>query len=325
MIELSRAFVKWAHQPSLKLPLLPKIVRYYENFSDSYSELTNLGADSWTVYYDGKQSDLQFSNFPPSLRHLLKSWCAANLPTYSPRTVDLYLRVLNCHLTPALLDLIASGPLELHSNWCALLGIGTPYEVFAPLSNILHFLCEHSVRPWGVEWDDLITLQPYPKKDKYAAVRSGDVFISSTEEQSYVKYLDSIVSCINEKPEALTSSELLNAAILLIAYQFGMRAKQIAMLRLQDVSQWEDNMHPAPAIHLTFQTIKQPNRGKVFPLHRKVKRDWAPLFAEYRRRLLKAGNAPTCHFFSLTPVDVQQVVFAVTERLGTRRGAACPS
>lgn len=322
MIELSPSFLRWSQQRSFELPPLPKIVRYYDNFSDSHSELTDLGTKAvWTVQYDGKHSDLDFSNFPPSLTNLLKSWCATSLPSYSPRTLDFYMSVLNHNLTPALLDVISSGPLELHSNWSALLGIGTPYEVFSPLSNILHFLCEHSVQPWAPEWDDLITLQPYPKKDKYAAVRIGDVFITPKEEQSYVKHLDTVVSRINYQPDTLTTSELRKAAILLISYQFGMRPKQIAMLKLQDVSLWEDTLGPTPAVHLIFQTIKQTDRGKVLPLRRKVKRDWAPVFVEYRKRFLKDGYAPTCHFFSSTPDDVQRAIFQITGRLGTRRGA----
>jgi hypothetical protein len=177
------------------------------------------------------------------------------------------------------------------------------------------------VPPWAPEWDDLITLQPWPKKDRYAAVRVGDVFITPEEEQSYVKYFDSLVARINDQPDALTNSELRTAAILIISYQFGMRPKQIAMLRLQDVRLWEDTLAPTPAVHLTFQTIKQIDRGKVLPLRRKVKRDWTPIFVEYRKRLLKAGNAPTCHFFSFTPGDVQRTIFEITAQLGTSRGA----
>jgi hypothetical protein len=184
----------------MKLPPLPKIVRYYDNFSNSYSELRDLaGRNSWIIQYDGKTSSLDFGILPSPLSHLLKSWCAASLPTYSPRTIDLYMKVLNLHLTPELLDVISAGPLELRSNWSTILGVGTPYSVFSPLSNILHFLCEYSVEPWAPEWDDLITLQPYPKKDKYASVRIGDVFITPEEEQSYVKFLDSVVKSRSRK------------------------------------------------------------------------------------------------------------------------------
>lgn len=322
MIELSPSFVEWSRQPSLNLPPLPKTVRYYDDYSDSYSELTDLCAkDVWTIHYDGKHSDLDFGGLPPSLKQILKSWCAASLPTYSPRTLDVYLQLLNLHLTPAILDLITAGPLELHSNWSALLGRGTPYGVFSPLSNILHFLCDYSVFPWAPEWDDLITLQPYPKVDKYAAIRIGDVFITPAEEQSYVKFLDSIVERINERPEALTGSELRDAAILLISYQFGMRPKQTAMLRLQDVRIWEDTLNPDTAVHLTFRMIKQRDRRKALPLRRKVKRDWTPIFVEYRKRLLQAGSAPACHFFACTPDNVNHIITRVTAQLGSRRVA----
>lgn len=322
MVELSSSFLEWSQRPSLKLPPLPRFVRYYDNYSDSYSELRDLAnKDIWTIYYDGTHSRLDFSYLPRPLTHILKSWCAATLPSYSPRTIDLYMRVLNCHVTQELLDVISSGPLDLRSTWSLLRGTGTPYEVFAPLSNILHFLCESSVEPWAPEWDDLITLQPYPRKDKYAAVRIGDVFITPVEERSYVKFLDSVVSGINDHPEALTREELRDAAILLISYQFGMRPKQIAMLRTQDVRIWEDDLYPTPAVHLTFYTIKQTDRGKVFPLLRKVKRDWGSIFVEYRNRRHNAGKTPACHFFDFTPVEVQHAVFRVTTKLGEPRGA----
>lgn len=322
MIQPGSSFLEWSQQLSLNLPPLPRIVRYYDNFSDSYSELRDLeNSDLWTLHYDGRSSDLDFSGLPPSLTHLLKSWCAATLPAYSPRTLDLYMQTLTSNLNPAILNVISSGPLELRSNWSALLGRGTPYSVFGPLSNLLHFLCDTSVQPWAPEWDDLVTLQPYPKRDKYASVRIGDVFITPEEEQSYVKFLDSVVNRINDQPEALTSWEIRDAAVLLISYQFGMRAKQIAMLRTQDVRIWEEHREPTPAVHLTFYTIKQTDRNKVFPLRRKAKREWSSIFVEYCRRARKAGRSPADHFFELSPVEVTQAVFRVTAKLGQPRGA----
>lgn len=322
MIGLSTSFLKWSQQSSLKLPPLPRIVRYYDNFSNSYSELRDLESrDSWIIQYDGKTSSLDFGIFPSPLSHLLKSWCAASLAVCAPGTIDSYMDRLSRFLTPTLLDVISSGPLELRSNWSALLATGTPYEAFSPLSNILHFLCQYSVHPWAPEWDDLVMLQPYPKKDKYASVRIGDVFITAQEEQSYVKFLDSIVSRINDQPHALTSEELRDSVILLISYQFGMRPKQIAMLRFRDVRVWKDELESTPSVHLTFYAIKQLDRGKVFPLRRKVKSDWTPLFVEYRKRAQCAGKTSADHFFDFTPLEVQHAVFRVTTQLGQSRGA----
>ena len=322
MIELSASFLEWSGQASLKLPPPPRTVRYYDNFSDSYSELTSLTDDDvWIINYNGEDTCLDFSKFPLSLAPILKSWCAASLPAHSPGTIDSYFQRLSCHLTPAFLNVISSGPLELRSNWSTLLGMGTPYSVFSPLANILHFLCEYAVEPWAPEWDDLITLQPWPRKDKYASIRIGDVFITPEEEKSYVGYLDSVVSRINQHPESLTSAELREAAILVISYAFGMRPKQIAMLRTQDVRIWEDDLDPNPAVHLTFYTIKQINRGKVLPLRRKVKRDWGPIFVEYRKRVDNAEQTPAAHFLGLNPVEVAHTVLRVTTRLGEPRGA----
>ena len=209
MIELSPSFREWSQRSSLNLPQLPRVVRYYDSYSDSYSELEELASnDIWILHYDGKAASLNFGAFPPQLLQLLKSWCAASLPVNSPGTIDSYINRLRIHLTPSLLDLISSGPLELRSSWSVLLGTNAPYSVFSPISSVLHFLCEHSVHPWAPEWDDLISLLPYPKKDKYASVRIGDVFITPTEEQSYVQFLDTVVSRIETQPHALTMEEL---------------------------------------------------------------------------------------------------------------------
>jgi len=322
MIELSAPFLEWSGQASLKLPPLPKLVRYYDNYSDSYSELTNLtDNDVWIINYDGKDTYLDFLDFPLSLTLLLKSWCAASLCAFSPRTIDLYMNVLKLHLSPELLNVISAGPLELRSNWSTLLGMGIPYSVFSPLAHILHFLCEYVVEPWAPEWDDLITLQPWPKRDKYASVRIGDVFITPEEEQLYVRYMDALVSRINQHPERVTGAELREAAILLISYQFGMRPKQIAMLRTKDVRIWEDDLDPNPAVHLTFYAIKQVNRGKVLPLRRKVKRAWGPIFVEYRKQTENAGTTPPAHFFDFTSVEVARAVLRVTTRLAEPRSA----
>jgi integrase len=322
MNEIGSSFSEWSQQISSKLPPLPRIIRYYDNYSNSYSELRDFASnDIWTIHYDGRTSNLDFGSFPASLLPLLKSWCAATLPLYSPQSVHFYLNALRLEFTSMLSNVIISGPFELQSSWFALLGNKATTGLLTALSNILHFLCEHSVPPWTPEWDDLITLQPYPKHDKYASVRIGDVFISLEEEQTYVTYLDNVVRYIREQPDFLHRRDIRDACILLISYAFGMRPKQIAMVRLQDVRIWGDDHGRTPNVHITFVTIKQRVSAKVVPLRRRVKPDWAPIFAEYTRHLIDAGRKSTSHYFGLTPNEVAQAIIRITSKLGTPRSS----
>ncbi len=92
------------------------------------------------------------------------------------------------------------------------------------------------------------------------------------------------------------------------SYQFGFRPKQIAMLEMRNIRIWNDGLEARPAAHLTFTMIKQRSAKRVFPMVRRVKREWSPIFIELFQRVHQKGLTGADHVFQRTPSECGQVI-----------------
>lgn len=61
--------------------------------------------------------------------------------------------------------------------------------------------------------------------------------------------------------------------------------------------------------------IKQRSEKRVFPMVRRVKREWAPLYVELFERAKRSRLAGTDHVFHRTPEQVSKVLADLTESL----------
>jgi hypothetical protein len=156
--------------------------------------------------------------------------------------------------------------------------------------------------------------------DKYASVRVGDVFLPFEEEAAIIRHIDRISEGILAETYSIPDDLLESTAILVCSYQFAFRAKQIAMLEMRNIRTWNDGIEGTPAVHLTFIMIKQRSSKRVFPMVRRVKREWSPLFIELFERAKHKGMSGTDHVFARTPTQVSQTLADLTESLGCRRG-----
>lgn len=303
------------------LPPLPAVVKYYDDFSDSYQELGNLASHTWKVHFDGGTRAFQFEDVENSLRASVMRWCASVLADLSPVTACKYLEQFKSIPADLIKRVTACEPKNLRSAWNQLYAHEVGYDAFAAISSFLAFLYRFSIGTWDATWLDLIRQLPYPKKDKYASVRVGDVFLSFVEEAAIVQHIDDVTAQILAQ-RSLIADDLLEAtAILLCSYQFGFRAKQIAMLEMRNVRVWDDGIEGMRAVHLTFSMIKQRSSKRVFPMLRRVKREWSPLFVELFERARRNGLVGADHIFHRTPTEVSNLVLGLTESLGSRRGA----
>jgi hypothetical protein len=190
------------------------------------------------------------------------------------------------------------------------------------VASLLGFFCRFSIGAWGPEWLDLVSQLPYPKVDKYASVRVGDVFISASEEAAIIRQIDELSTRIQVAPSSV-SYDLLEATTMLVSsYQFGLRPKQIAMLEMRNIRIWRDSLNDRPAVHLTFTMIKQRSEKRVFPMVRRVKREWSPLFVELFQRARQTGLTGVDHVYQRTPHECGIFIADLTEViLGRRRTA----
>ena len=318
MENLNQAF---ADELLPNIPPLPVAVRYYDDFSDCFTQLTDLnGRDRWPLRFNGHGAILDFTGFDVQHRGIIKVWCANLLATLSPRSAEFYCRVVKQVPAGQITGLLTTKPKEIRSRWNIVLSSGLTYPSIEGLKSLLSFLCAFGIGDWGSDWSDLVSQLPLPKKDKYASVRTGDVFLTVEEEVSIVQYIDEFCNRIQSSDTSISDGPLESCAILVCSYQFGMRAKQIAMLEMRNIRIWEDGIEQNPAVHLTFTMIKQRSANRVFPMVRKAKRDWSPLFIELEKRAQLKGLSGTDHVFHRTPEEVATLIADLTESiLSTRR------
>lgn len=157
---------------------------------------------------------------------------------------------------------------------------------------------------------------PLRSVDKFAGIRTGEVFLSVDEEAVLVSYFDESSQRIIHHPEHVSDTDLISTSILICSFQFGLRPKQIGMLQIRDVRIWNDVGGYHPSAHLTFKMIKQRSSSKALPLTRKVKNDWTPLFVELYERNKRLGFDGANKFFQVDSAQaVAQIIVNATSAL----------
>ena len=303
------------------IPPLPEVVRYYDDFSDTYVHVADpRHSDPWPISFDGRSAVLDFHSFDIQIRPLVKVWCATQLSRLSPVTAEYYFCRLREVPIDRIVGVLKSKPQEVRHIWKQCLSSNITYSQLISLKSLLSFLCMHCIGTWRPEWLDLVSSLPLPKVDKYAGVRTGDVFLSLEEEIAIIWHIDEVCQSTVTQNSTISDEVLERTAILLCSYQFGFRAKQIAKLEMRSIRIWRDGIESIPAVHLAFSMIKQRSSRRVFPMIRRVKREWAPLLVELYERAKQKGLAGADHVFHRTAQEISDIVFGVTESIGCRRG-----
>lgn len=264
------------------LPSLPSSVRYQDDFDNIVRTLTDFRTSSrFQLVMNGKNVTFDFSRFNTEHEVFAKNlffYFIAN--DFSISTAYGYLLVLRDLGADTLTEMLLAGPSEIKSAWAKLfVRSELPYMIFPAVRATLVFLSRHHLFGWSPDYLDFIRITlPAPFKDKYAGVRTGDVFLSAQEEAIIVSYLNSLALKATHSPGNISNQLLEHGCMLLCSYLFGMRPIQIAMLTMRDVRIWiESEMEHHQAVHLTFRMVKQRHKNKAFPLTRRVKHEWTPM------------------------------------------------
>ena len=283
------------------LPPLPSSLRYYDEFNDTIRSIKNPeGQAIFELEVHGGRPRLDFARLGPQCGTIFKHVFALILAQdLSIRTAASYLSSMH-HLTPSdMAALVGAGPTKIGLIWKTLRARELPMGAYMAAKYVLHLLCGHRLYGWSNDYVDYIsTTLPLPAKDKYAGVRSGDVFLSIDEEALIIRHLDNVAEQLTRTGRTHVSrSELVDAGMLICSYQFAMRPIQIAMLDVRHVRIWNDETSKHPTVHLTFHLAKQRGSKKNTAMTRRVKAEWAPIFIQWKAYLDDNGILGAAKYF----------------------------
>lgn len=284
------------------LPALPSVLRYYDDFDDAVRSIKNPAALAvFEISAFGKKFYVDFARLGEEcsviFKHIFSYILAQDLAISSAVG---YLSAAQ-HLKSAdVAALVEAGPTKIGPVWKALRARELPSGTYVCAKYVLQLLCALRLCGWSDEYRMYLkNALPLPAKDKYAGVRSGDVFLSVDEEATLVRHLDDTVAKLTTFGEAdITHDEIVDAAMLLCSYQFGMRRSQIAMLTVGNVRIWSEDDNTTKSVHLTFHMAKQRSDAKRKPLLRRVKVEWTPLFVYIKFKLDATSADSSAKFFS---------------------------
>ncbi|MFM0008121.1 tyrosine-type recombinase/integrase [Paraburkholderia dipogonis] len=298
-----------AHQDPIErvlaaLPILPPVIRYYDDFDDCVRSISDPeGSGSFEYVYDGAKGAFDFARFGTIYGLLLKHVFAFVLDEDFSISTGLHTVTGGLHISrDEMASVLSATPTGILRLWTILRSRDLPMTTYSCVKTVLRMLCRHRLNGWSESYLEFLSGLPWPARDAHAGVRSGDVFLSVEEEACIVRYLDSIAD--QEATESGNAagalpSALAEAAMVLCAYQFGMRPVQIAKLQMRNVRIWHDASETMPAVHLTFHMAKQKSESKRMPLTRKVKREWAPIFASLYAKRQAERTPGSARFFAV--------------------------
>lgn len=270
------------------LPKLPGVLRYEDDFADTIRSLSRYDKDDdFIVYSNGSKIVIDFSKFASDHQLIAKQLFYHFVTSgFSISTCYGYYISLRDFDVEVLSELLLAGPVNIKITWSKLLAkYSHNTKLFIAVRAMLVFLARYHLVGWSPLHLEFISYTlPGPFQDKYAAVRSGDVFLTTQEESLIVNYLDTLATMSKSDLRKLATVTLEPACMLLCSYLFGMRPIQIALLTMRDIRVWQENDIAHPAVHLTFKMVKQRSQSKAFPLTRRVRQEWSPLILELYRR-----------------------------------------
>ncbi|OAI14668.1 hypothetical protein A1359_10250 [Methylomonas lenta] len=278
---------------------LPCVIRYYDDFDEEIRIISDINdADSIILYCVGRKYKINFTRYDKDvdilIKHLLYFMVSEGM--YIPTIKTLLLSIYRV-TREDLVEIIDAGPLNIKSLWSVLRARdGWDKHTYQTIKQLLRFLALKNLCGWSPFYLDFIsTSLPLPDVDKYASVRTGDVFLSTIEQSRIVQYLDEFVTLLNDETKPISIKSVRDASLLLCSYQYGMRPIQLALLRMRDVRIWNESDNTlCETIHLTFKMVKQKPKSKSRPLTRKIKQDWAPIIRKLYFTLKDShGNGST--------------------------------
>lgn len=303
-----------------RLPDLPSVVRYYDDFLEVHHTIRDFG--TWTslaITADGHRSLIDCSRLRPPVLDLVRHVTREMLTRQDAKTV----RTVVSHLgnAPVLTGRAAAAAFGestagFRKFWLEAYAAGLGAGLSNALRQMMFSVCRLRMHPWGPEFVGYISNLPAPSADPYKAVEAGDCFVPAEHQVRIVAHLDDTARRLEQCPASLADGAVRDASVLALVYQQGIRPGQAARIGLDDVRVFETG-----AVHVRLKLTKKRD-GLSRWITRTVKRDWCVLFVEARRRRLAVATlpegVPPGSFFLLTPSGAQQRLKALCRRVTGR-------
>jgi len=288
------------------LPSLPSVIKYFDEFSECHRSVVGVSnAPAIDLHYGGRVYAVRFDEFSPSLATVLKH-----------ALVELFRREVNAfaivnrimgtrNLSGSdMTSVVLSSPETILPLWIEIVSKSrAPYSLLV-IKDILRVLCIYRIGGWSPSYSEYIGKSlSLPERDKYAFLRSGKAFFSIEQEATVVRLIDDAARSISSEPARWTYSDLADVGMLVCAFQFGMRPIQIARLKIEGVRHRILTSDGSPAVHLAFPMVKQRRGTQAIPLIRRVKPEWASVFAELLDRAVKAGSPGASRIFAVSSAN----------------------
>jgi hypothetical protein len=269
-----------------RLPPLPSLIRYYDEFTERHYSIERLVTQSeFDLNYGGHVLALRFSRFSPALCVLLKH-VFVEMNSREVNVSAMTMRISSVrHLTEDEVTAVAlSTPESIASVWTGLLA-QKKLTTLVAVKEILKVLCINRIGGWSPSYAEYISKSlVLPSVDKYAFLRAGNAFLTVEQESSVVALIDDAAHSAKHAPHSWTLSDLSDVAMLICAFQFGMRPTQIARVKLDGVRHRTSEADGSSSVHISFPMIKQRRGARTPLLIRRVKPEWNSLFIELMQR-----------------------------------------
>ncbi|MDX0488523.1 tyrosine-type recombinase/integrase [Sinorhizobium medicae] len=302
-----------------RLPPLPAVVKYYDDFANEIRSVRDLSAtDHVVIVLDGLKRPISFSEFGAA-KQVMKQVFAEWLDQHDTHYVAIAFANVQSYIVRrgllSLIELIVSQPFDARSHWntfvLAEVKAGESYALRA----ILHSLCRLNIGHWAPQTTSIVRALKSPKVDKYRVVRIGDCFLPLDHQSLIVDHIDAMCAALSNDPQSIDTEALRDVCILVTSYQYAFRPGQIARIETADV-----RLYSTGAVHVAVTRIKQKDNRKRIRETRRIKREWGPLFNEFVKRrdagsvMLEEGVPPRL-LFGLTPSGASRVILELTAEL----------
>ena len=167
------------HQVIARLPPLPSVIRYYDEFDDTARSIPNpTDTDKFEVWINGTRTHIDFGRLERNDGSLLKHLFIFLL------SQDLSIQGIYNYCMPLLglthkdfAEIAAASPTSIASLWARLRARNLQHLAYSGVKGILRLMCHHRLNGWSNDFGAFLASNlPLPAGDKYASVRTGTRF-----------------------------------------------------------------------------------------------------------------------------------------------------
>lgn len=222
-----------------RLPQLPSIVRYYDDFADETYTIKRVDTtEVFQLKADGISRTVSLAVYGPLIpivKRVLADWLHG-LDLHSVLTMSAALRTyVEKNGLLSLKTLICARSHEVHAFWNASINVHAEDREACALRAFMHALCRQCIADWTPDLGPLIRSLAGRSVDSHKTVRTGECFLPLDHQAQIIDYIDGTCALLEGAPDEVDTAELWDACILVISFQYAFRPGQISRIETADL------------------------------------------------------------------------------------------